>query len=111
MPVAVQQSLSVAANDISPQQLTDFTDERLRADAALAFYGRAAVVGLQVLLMAGDRILMDNVPVNAVAGTAVDVSTDQMLADFGLAGDKLSLRYRNTTGAAIVVQGMLQVSY
>jgi len=111
MPTAVQQSLSVAANAISAQQLTDFTDERLRGDAALAFYGRAAAIGLQALLMAGDRILMDNVPVNAVAGTAVDVSTDQMLSDFGLAGDKLSLRYRNTTGAAIVVQGMLQVAY
>jgi len=111
MPTAVVQSLSVAANAKSAQQLTTFSEERLAGAAALAYYCRSAVIGLNVTLTAGSRILLDDMPTNAVAGTAIDVSTDQVLNDVAEGGEKLQLTFRNTTGSAIVTQGMLVVTY
>ncbi len=102
-------SLAVAANTRSVQQYTNFVDEYLRFDARIDFYIRVDVLLVVVTLMVGARLLLDEMPCRLIAGTAVDVNTDQVAQDFGLAGEKLQLFFRAGANAA-VVQAMTVVT-
>ena len=111
MATFVVQSLTVVANTESAQHLTEFSEERLRGNAALAFYVRCDVIDLTVTLTAGTRLLLDQVPVNTIAGTGVDVNTDQIMREGALGGEKLQLTFRKTSAGNAVVQAMLVVNY
>ena len=110
MPSKVVRDLSVAANAKSANQMTDFSDEYLRTDSKIDFYGRVATAGVNVSLMVGERLLIDDQPLNAQAGAFIDTSTDQIGSDVGGAGEKVTMTFRNTTAGALVTQALLVVT-
>jgi len=111
MPTDRVQSLSVAGNAVSANVLSGFSDEYLRADAMIALFARSAVIGINVTLKIGERLAIDDQPINALAGTIVDLQTDGVADEPGGAGEKISLTFRNTTGGAVVVQAMLKITF
>lgn len=107
MPTHRVQALSVAANSVSPNQLTDFSDEFLRSDAMIDHYARSQAVGLRVTLAIGERLAISDQPMNVLASsTGIATNEDQVAKEAGVAGEKVSLTFRNTTGAAIIVNAM-----
>jgi len=106
MPTHRVQSLSVAANSTSSNQLSQFSDEYLRADTMIAHYAKSDVVGLNVTLAIGERLAISDQPCNAGPALGINVNEDQLAVEPGMAGEKVSLTFRNTTVGAIVVQAM-----
>lgn len=101
-------SVSVAAGGVF-NPLDGWQYEYIPVGAVLQLLHRATAVGLVCTFTAGSDTLQEEAPVSA-GGTAgslpspldVPAITDQVAA-----GDRIKLRYRNTTGGAITVDGQI----
>jgi len=61
-------------------------------------------VGLRVSVIAGGEVALDDQEISArAAATSVIVPDDFIVGTAGFSGDRLIIRLRNTTGAAIIV--------
>ena len=92
---------SVALNSTSANLLAGKAKEFLEEASIVRVGILGAAVGLKATLIIGNEVVIDDqeVPV----GTTLPAFPDQVLAEAGgFAGDRLTLRLRNTTGAAII---------
>lgn len=110
MPVMTDRR-SVAANATVDNVLAGKIDEFLREKSIVRLYALAEAVGANVSLIVGNEVIFDDqeIPARAV-GTTITVPDDFVVEGAGLAGDRLILRLRNTTGAAIVVRTRLETA-
>lgn len=99
----VQGSNSVAANGSSGNVLSGKVIEIPERNSKVAFYAAAAATGIVGTVTAGARTLMEESHISPANRFPQDPE-DRMVRDVALAGQRLSLSFRNTTGAAIVVQ-------
>jgi len=99
---------SVAANATVQNALAGKLNEFLSEDSVVRFFATAAAVGLNMTLIIGGEVLVDDQEVNAL--NRMPIRPDDLVAEgAGFGGDRLILRYRNTTGAAIITFSMLEV--
>lgn len=95
---------SVAANATVDNVLAGKLEEFLRANSMINLWAVAQAAGLRVSLIVGGEVALDDQEINARAGaTATIVPDDFVVSGAGFNGDRLILRLRNTTGAAIIV--------
>lgn len=99
-------SQSIAAGAIF-NPLDGWQYEYMPTGAILSLLHRASAVGLVCTFTAGSDTLQEEAPVSAggtagVLPSALDVPPIQ---DAVAAGDRIKLRYRNTTGGAVVIDG------
>lgn len=107
MPSVAESAFSVAANAKSAERLNN-TDLQFVGPGRLEFYARASATGLNSTLTV-DGVPITNDQVVTYTGTAGGLSTMDHLVDaVDIAGGKLQLFYRNTTGAAITVDYLLK---
>jgi hypothetical protein len=109
MAVQIVQNLSVAANAVSAEQMSG-PNETLRGYAGLRFLAAAAAVGLNATLLAGERILVNDQPVSQANRFPI-YPDDFVTDDAGYPAERLSLRFRNTTAGAIIVNAKLEIGY
>lgn len=109
MAVQIVQNLSVAANATSAEQMSG-PNEFVRAPAGLRFLAASAAVGLNVTILAGERIIINDQAVSQANRFPLDPD-DWVTDDVAYPGDRLSLKFRNTTGGAIIVNAKLLISY
>jgi hypothetical protein len=101
---------SVAANTTVDNVLAGKLDEFLKGNCSVALYANAEAVGLNVSLLIGSQVVVDDQEVaNRAAGTAITKPDDFVIGTGGLHGDRLILRLRNTTGAAIITRTQVVV--
>lgn len=106
MPRMTGQNLSVAANATTTNQLSGLSFEFLEMDAHIVFAACAAAVGINCsLLVAGGVTAIDDMPISQ-ANRFPTIPDDIAYEDDVPAG-RMILRFRNTTGAAIIVPGWL----
>lgn len=99
---------SVAANATVDNVLAGKIDEFLKMNSLVTLYANAEAVGLNVSLIIGSQVVVDDQEVaNRAAGVAIVKPDDLVVQNGGLAGDRLILRLRNTTGAAIITRTQL----
>lgn len=99
---------SVAANATVDNVLAGKIDEFLKMNSLVTLYANAEAVGLNVSLIIGSQVVVDDQEVaNRAAGVAIIKPDDLVVQNGGLAGDRLILRLRNTTGAAIITRTQL----
>jgi hypothetical protein len=111
MPVMTDQNRSVAANTTVDNVLSGKLEEFLRAPSTITLHAIAQAVGVRVSLIVGGEAALDDQEINARAGaTNTIVPDDYVVATAGYAGDRLILRIRNTTGAAIIVNTRLETN-
>lgn len=109
MPTVSESALSVAANAKSTDRLNGSNLEVMPFDGEGQLSARASATGLNVSLIAGGEVVIDDQPI-PYTGTAGGLSIRDNLMDDPLiaGGAKLQLFFRNTTGAAITVDYVLK---
>jgi len=100
---------SVAANATVDNVLAGKIDEFLKLNSVITLFANAEAVGLNISLIIGNNVVLDDQEVpNRAAGTAITKPDDFVVSSGGLAGDRMILRLRNTTGAAIIARTQLE---
>ncbi|MGH8458304.1 MAG: hypothetical protein ACRESV_03040 [Nevskiales bacterium] len=99
---------SVAANTTTGNVLAGKTAEFISEPSIVQLYALAAAVGVFITLIIGDEIVVEDQEIASAAG--FPIIPDHFVAEGGgFPQDRVILKYRNSTGAAIVVQSRVQV--
>lgn len=108
MPL-IMREVSVAANSVNPNLLTGSTFEVQRGNVYLSIGCTAAATGTFLTIYSGSDIVLERSP--PFISTTYPVIPDQMYAN-DVAGivDRLVLQSENTTGAAIIVRPLVQIT-
>jgi len=110
MPVMTDRR-SVAANSTVDNVLSGKIDEFLRENSIVTLYAAAEAGGGNVSLLVGNEVAFDDQEIaNRAAGAAITIPDDFIVTAGGLSGDRMVLRLRNTTGAAIIVRTRLETT-
>lgn len=99
---------SVAANATVENVFAGNLMEFLPANAVVRLYASAAAVGLNMALIVGNEIFLDDQEVSAQNRMPL-VPDDLVVEAAGFQGDRVVVRYRNTTAAAIVAFSRVDV--
>lgn len=100
--------VSVAANATSTNRLAGKIAEFLAEASIVRLFVAAAAVGIFCTLMVGDSVLVDDQEVSGA--NRFPLKPDDLVDEgAGFANDRLLLRFRNSTGAAIVVNSRLEI--
>lgn len=102
-------ALSVAANSVSTERLSGTLLETAPQTGALRIFAKASATGLNLSFSAGGVTVMDDqvIPFTGTAGT-LTINENMVLETGVVAGSRLQLRFRNTTGSAITVDALIQ---
>jgi len=92
---------TVGANATVQNVYAGNLNEFLQATSLVNLYASAAAVGLNVSLIVGEEIFLDDQEVSAQNRMPL-VPDDLVVQAAGFQGDRVIVRYRNTTGATIV---------
>ena len=107
MPVMTGRN-SIAANATSANLLAGLIAEFLSQPAVVRLYATGGAVGLNAQLLVGEEVAIDDMEVSSANRSPV--IPEDFLAEAGALGsERLILRARNTTGAAIIFFWMVQV--
>lgn len=108
MPVIMRET-SVPANAVVDNTLAGSAFEFARTNSLVSIGLTQAAVGLFVTLQSGADIVAEEFPPPIL--TRYPIIPDEMFfSDVAAAGDRLVVRVRNSTGAAIIVRTVCQVS-
>ena len=108
MPV-IQKEVSVAANAVVDNLISGSSFEFLRGNAVVSIGLAGAATGLVASIQSGSDIVLEESPI-LVKTTMPTIPDDMYYNDAGIQGDRLVLRIRNTTGAAIIVRAVVQIT-
>ena len=108
MPV-MQKEVSIPANAVVENILSGSAFEFARANALMVAGVNAAATGVFVTIQTGADIVLEESP--AKISTSFPVIPDEFYyADVAAAGDRLVIRCRNSTGGALVVKAIVQLT-
>lgn len=107
MPV-ITGNESVAANSTTTNRLTGNLNEFLGAMSIIALYIASAAPGLNVQLLISAEVIIDDEETSDI-NRFPQTPEDFLARGGGFPGDRLILRFRNTTGAAIVTRWRLEI--
>jgi len=99
---------SVAANGTVPNAVTGKIHEFLQAPSRVRVYATASAVGLNVTVLVGSRSFMQDQEVSAQNRLPI-VPDDWVVDGGGVAGQRVVIQYRNTTGGAITAFSRVEV--
>jgi hypothetical protein len=109
MPRMQEGNLSVAANSTSTNRVAGLTHEFLDRPAQLVFAAAAAAVGLLTSMLVGGVALVDDQSVSQA--NRFPIIPDDIIGSETVAGGRIILRFRNSTGAAIITNWLIDVTY
>lgn len=103
----IQKEVSVAANSTVENALAGSAFEFARGNVLNSIGVTAAATGIEVTINSGVDIVLEESP--AFIKTNFPVIPDEMYySDVAVTGDRLVVRLRNTTGAAIIARVIVQ---
>jgi len=102
-------NLSVAANSTSTNRVAGLTHEFLDRPAQIILAAAAAAVGLVTSLLVAGVALVDDQSVSQA--NRFPIIPDDIIASEVVGGGRILLRFRNTTGAAIIVHWLIDITY
>lgn len=108
MPV-IQKEISVPANDVVDNALSGSAFEFLRQNAVVSMGVTGQSAGLTVNIQSGADIVLEESDVFVKANYPI-IPDEMFYNDVGVQGDRLVIRIRNTTGAAIDARVIVIVS-
>lgn len=95
---------SIAANATVDNVLSGKLAEFLQERSKVTLSAIAQAVGVRLTLVIGGEVVLDDQEISArAAAISIVLPDDYIVEGAGFAGDRLILRVRNTTGAAIIV--------
>lgn len=108
MPV-IQKQVTVPANGAIENAISGSAFEFLRQNAVVSMGVTANATGVVVNIQSGADVVLEET--DAFIKTNFPIIPDEMFYnDVGVQGDRLVVRLRNTTGAAIIARVIVQIS-
>lgn len=108
MKVMTDVGRSVAANSSTANVLDGKPEVYLSRNSLLAFYLVAAAVGIFATVLVGDSVVVDDQEISGI--NRFPIRPDDLFArSGGASGDLVYVRLRNSTGAAILVNTVVDV--
>lgn len=104
----IQRITSIPANSVVDNVLSGSAFEFAKGSSLVSIGLAAAATGLQVTIQSGGQsIVEESPPLVKTTGLSTE---DDMYYNFGaIAGDRIVIRARNTTGAAINLTSLTQI--
>jgi len=100
--------VTVNANTVSTNRLAGKLAEFLAEDSIIRLLATAAAAGVFASLLIGESTLVDDQEISGV--NRFPLKPDDLVDEgAGFAGDRLILRFRNSTGVNHVVQSRLEI--
>jgi hypothetical protein len=109
MPRMQEGNLSVAANSTSTNRVAGLTHEFLDRPAQIVLAAAAAAVGLTTSLLVAGVALVDDQSVSQA--NRFPIIPDDIVASETVGGGRIILRFRNTTGGAVIVNWLIDITY
>ena len=96
----LQNSVSVAANAVSSNQVQGEQFEFLSRPSLLRLYNTGSAIGLNCTLLVGGRTVINDQPISLQ--NRFPITPDDFMGEAGgVAGERLILTFRNTTAGAL----------
>jgi hypothetical protein len=109
MPAVIQKEMSVAAGAVSDNLVSGSAFEYARVPSVVSIACVASATGAFVTIQAGPTIVLEESPPSVK--TAMPVVPDDFLYVAAMApGDRLVVRFRNPTGAAVTARLVAQIT-
>ena len=109
MPVIAGQAVSIAANSVSLNLLAGELFEFPPRPSAITLLAVAAALGVLCTLSIGGTVVANDVPISRA--NRFPISPDDIVASEGaLQGERLFLTFRNSTGAAILIDFQVKIT-
>lgn len=108
MPV-IRKTTTVAANSTVDNVITGSIYEFMPRNAALSIGNTASASGLVVTVNSGSDTVLEEAPVNPTTKPPV-IPDDMDVQDVAAAGERLVIKARNTTGGALTLYTLVQIS-
>jgi len=104
-------TLSVAANSTSANVLAGLQHEFLARPAAVRLAGTSSATGINATFTIGGRVVVDDMYISLA--NRFPILPDDIITDGagGLPGERMVLRFRNTTAGALTVIWAVDVTY
>lgn len=108
MSPVITNETSVAADSTTANLLAGDINEFLGRASVVSLFTTGAAVGLRAQLLVGADVVIDDQPISDA--NRFPITPDDFLSrGGGFPGDRLTLRFRNTTAAAIIARWRLGI--
>lgn len=105
----IQKETSVAANATVENVFSGSTFEFPRSNAVVSIGAVGAATGLFITILAGGNVVLEESP--PAISTDFPLIPDEFYYNFGmLSGERLVVRVRNSTGGAVVLRTIAQMT-
>lgn len=111
MPRMSGAAFAVAANVTSVNVLAGLSDEFLQGDAAITIAVVASAAGINSIFHIGGRVIIDDAPASGANRFPVIPDDIVVSGTPALGGERLILRFRNTTAGALTVSFTVDIEY
>jgi len=99
---------SIAANSTSPNLIAGQINEFLARPSVVSLFTTGDAIGLRATLLVGKDVVIDDQPISDAARFP-QTPEDFLDRGAGFGGERITLRFRNTTGAPIVANWRLAI--
>jgi hypothetical protein len=108
MAKTIQKEVSVAANATVDNLFSGSQFEFIRRDAIISLAAVGSATGLVGTFQVGSDLVLEESPL--AIRTSMPIIPDDFYYQTGaVSGDRVGLRIRNTTGAALTIRAIMQV--
>ena len=108
MSPVITNATSIAADSTSANLLAGDINEFLGRASVVSLFCTGAATGLRAQLLIGSDVVIDDQPISDA--NRFPITPDDFLSrGGGLPGDRLTLRFRNTTAGAIIAEWRLAI--
>lgn len=108
MPI-IKRETAVAANSTVENVITGSIYEFLPFNAALSIGNNGSATGLVITINTGSDTVQEESPANVSAVSPV-IPDDMDVQDVAAAGERLVIKARNTTGGALTLRTLVQIT-
>lgn len=109
MPAVIQRETSIAANAVNENVLAGSAFEYARGPSIASVACVGAATGLFATIQAGPTVVLEESPL--LIRTTMPVIPDDFYYTMALApGDRIVVRVRNSTGAAVIARTVVQIA-
>ena len=106
----IQRRVSIAANDVNENILAGSTFEILQGRSVVSIGLTGQVVGLVATVLVGSTVVLEESPVFIKANAFAVIPDEMFYNAAGVGNDRIVIRVRNTTGAAVDVRVLVQIA-
>lgn len=106
----IQRNPSIAANTVNENVLAGSTFEILQGRSVVSIGVTGQVVGLQCSILVGSTVVLEESPVFIKANAFATIPDEMFYNAAGVGNDRIVIRVRNTTGAAIICRALVQIA-